>query len=210
MIRILLIDDHTMFRQGLRRLIEHESDMKVASEASNGVEGLDYLRTHDVDLVLLDISLPGRNGLEVLKEVKREPDAPKVLMLSMHPEERFGVRAVKAGADGYLTKESAADELVEAIRRVTRGRKYIPPRLAEALADNTRNEDGLAPHEALSARELSVLLLIGEGKTPTEIAHELNLSPPTVSTYRKRILTKMNLNTTAEIMKYVVENHLQG
>lgn len=210
MIRILLIDDHTMFRQGLRRLIEHESDMEVVAEASNGVEGLDYLRKHTADVLLLDISLPGKNGLEILKEVKGETDPPRVLMLSMHPEERFGVMAVKSGADGYLTKESAADELVEAIRRITRGRKYIPPLLAEALADGSRRDDGVPPHETLSARELSVMLLIGEGKTPTEIARELNLSPPTVSTYRKRILTKLNVNTTVEIMKYVMENHLGG
>lgn len=208
MIKVLLIDDHTMFRQGLRRLIDHESDMRVVGEASNGVEGMDHLRKLDVDVLLLDISLPGKNGLEVLKEVKSESGSPRVLMLSMHPEERFGVRAIKTGADGYLTKESAADELVEAIRRVTHGRKYIPQRLAEALAEGTRHNDGLALHETLSARELSVMLLIGEGKTPTEIARELNLSPPTVSTYRKRILTKMNMTTTVEIMKYVMENHL--
>ncbi len=210
MIRVLLIDDHTMFRQGLRRLIEYESDMQVIGEASNGVEGLDYLRKNDVNVLLLDISLPGRNGLEVLKEVKGESRGPHVIMLSMHPEERFGVRAMKAGADGYMTKESAADELVDAIRKVARGRKYIPQRLAEALAENSTREGGLAPHEKLSARELTVMLLIGEGKTPTEIAEDLNLSPPTVSTYRKRILTKMGMATTVEIMKYVMENRLSG
>ncbi len=199
-----------MFRQGLRRLIEHEADMEVVGEASNGVEGLDFLRRLDVDVLLLDISLPGKNGLEVLKDVKGEQTSPHVLMLSMHPEERFGVRALKAGADGYLTKESAADELVEAIHKVARGRKYIPQRLAEALAEGTRRNDGQAPHEALSERELTVMLLIGAGKTPTEIAGELNLSPPTVSTYRKRILTKMRMATTVEIMKYVLENHLSG
>ena len=210
MIRVLLIDDHTMFRQGLRRLIDHESDMEVVGEAPNGVEGLEYLRKLDVDVLLLDISLPGKNGLEVLKEVKEESPSPHVIMLSMHPEERFGVRAMKAGADGYMTKESAADELVEAIRKVTRGRKYIPQKLAEALADGTRREDGLPQHETLSAREFTVMLLIGAGKTPTEIAAELNLSPPTVSTYRKRILTKMGMATTVEIMKYVMENRLTG
>lgn len=207
---MLIIDDHAMFRQGLIRLINHEPDMKVVGEAPNGVEGLDYLRSADVDMVLLDITMPGRNGLEILKDIKRESDSPRVLMLSMHPEERFGVSAMKAGADGYLTKESAADELVEAIREVARGRKYIPQRLAEALVEGTRHKDGLPLHGTLSARELSVMLLIGEGKTPTEIARELNLSPPTVSTYRKRILTKMNMTTTVEIMRYVVENHLTG
>lgn len=210
MINVLLIDDHTMFRQGLIRLIDHEADMKVVGEASNGAEGMDFLRHNDVDVLLLDISLPGKNGLEVLKDVKGEPASPRVLMLSMHPEERFGLRAIKSGADGYLTKESAADELVEAIRHVTRGRKYIPPRLAETLAEGTRRDDGLSLHETPSARELSVMLLIGAGKTPTEIARELNLSPPTISTYRRRILTKMNMTTTVEIMKYVMENHLDG
>lgn len=207
---MLLIDDHTMFRQGLRRLIDHESDMKVVGEAANGVEGLDRLRKLDVDILLLDISLPGKNGLEVLTDVKGEQQAPHVLILSMHPEERFGIRAIRAGADGYLTKESAADELVEAIRKIARGRKYIPERLAEELAEGTIRNNGQPPHETLSERELTVMLLIGAGKTPTEIATELHLSPPTVSTYRKRILTKMRMATTVEIMKYVLENHLSG
>ncbi len=208
MINVFLIDDHKMFRQGLKRFIDYESDMKVVGEASNGVEGMDRLRELDASVVLLDITLPGKNGLEILKEVKGVFPKTKVIILSMHPEERFGVRALKSGADGYLTKESAADELVEAVRKVVRGRKHIPQRLAEVLAEGTKREDGLPPHEALSARELSVMLLIGSGKTPTEIARQLNLSPPTISTYRKRILTKMNMTTTVEIMRYVMENQL--
>ncbi len=208
MIEILIVDDHVMVREGLRLIIERQSDIRIVGEAGSGENAIDFLRNRSVNIVVLDIVLPDINGIEVLKEVRRDFRNVSVLMLSMHSEERFGVRAIQAGAAGYISKGSAADDLVRAIRTVYKGGKYIPPRLAEALAAEVRFEKGLEEHERLSDREFEIMLLMGAGKSRAEIAGKLNLSPATVSTYRKRVLSKMNLRSNVELMRYVMENHL--
>lgn len=210
MIEIVIVDDHAMVREGLRLIVERESDIHIAGETGSGNEAMDFLRRHTVDEVVLDIVLPDRNGIEVLKDIRHEFKDISVLMLSIHSEDRFGVRAIQAGAAGYLSKGSAAEELVKAIRVIHRGGKYIPQRLAEALAAEVHYERGLDEHERLSDREFEIMLLMGSGKTRIEIARQLNLSPATVSTYRRRVLSKMNLMTNADLMRYVIENHLLG
>lgn len=207
-IEILIVDGHAMVREGLRLIIERESDIRIVGEAGCGAEAIELLRTLSADIVLLGIALPDMNGIEVLKGIRRDFRNVSVLMLSMHPEERFGVRAIQAGAAGYISKASAAADLVRAIRAVHKRGKYISQDLAEALAREVSFEKGLEEHERLSDREFEIMLLMGAGKSRAEIAGRLNLSPATVSTYRKRVLSKMNLASNAELMRYVMENHL--
>jgi DNA-binding NarL/FixJ family response regulator len=208
MIRILIADDHPVVRRGLKQTLAEESDLRVLGDAANGQEVLQFLAKQNWDVLILDLNMPGRNGLEILREVKeRWPKLP-VLVLSMHCEEQFGIQAIKAGAAGYLTKESAPDELVQAVRKVHGGGKYISPALAEHLASAVQAGEGRPPHEALTAREYDVLLRIAKGKTVTEIANELALSVKTVSTYRTRTLEKMNLSTNAELILYALRNRL--
>lgn len=208
MIEILIVDDHAMVREGLRLIVERESDIRIVGEAGCGAQAVDFLRGRSVHIVVLDIVLPDMNGIEVLKEIRRSFRSVSVLMLSMHSEDRFGVRSIQAGAAGYISKGSAADDLVRAIRTVHKGGKYIPPGLAEALAAEVRFEKGLEEHQRLSDREFEIMLLMGAGKSRAEIAGKLNLSPATVSTYRKRVLSKMNLRSNVELMRYVMENRL--
>ncbi|MCL5266878.1 MAG: response regulator transcription factor [Bacteroidetes bacterium] len=208
MIEILIVDDHAMVREGLRLIIERESDIRIVGETGCGAETIEFLRRRTVGIVVLDIVLPDRNGIEVLKEIRRDFKDISVLMLSMHAEDRFGVRSIQAGASGYISKGSAAEDLVKAVRMIYKGAKYIPQGLAEALAAEVHYERGLEEHERLSDREFEIMLLMGSGKTRAEIAKRLNLSPATVSTYRRRVLSKMNLMTNAELMRYVMENHL--
>ena len=208
MLRILITDDHAVVRRGLKQVLEEEFDQVVFGEAQNTLEMLHHLQKEDWDVLILDITLPGRSGLEVLGELKlTHPNLP-VLVLSMHPEDQYGIRVLKSGASGYMTKESAPDEIVMAIRKVLRGGKYVSTSLAERLAFNLEVNREKPLHEALSDREYEVMLMIASGKTLTEIAQNLRLSIKTVSTYRTRILEKMKMQSNAEITRYCLEQEL--
>ena len=208
MISILIADDHAIVREGLKQIVSSQTDMKVTGEAHNAQGVLDLVRGGTWDVVVLDINMPGRNGLEVLKELKQEFPKLPVLVLSVHPEEQYGIRVLKAGAAGYMNKESAPEELVTAIRKVIRGGKYLTPTLAERLAFQVADGSEAHPHEKLSDRELQVLCLIASGKTVSEIADDLSLSVKTISTYRTRILEKMAMKSSAELTRYALQNHL--
>jgi len=208
MIRALIADDHAVVRQGLIQILGNIPEITVAGEAINGQEVLDKVRAESWDVVILDISMPDCSGLDILKQLKSERPKLPVLVLSMHSEDQYAVRALKAGASGYLTKDSAPDELVKAIRKVVSGGRYVGSCLAERLAFEIGADSSKLPHETLSDREFQVLRLIASGKSVTEIAAELYLSSKTVSTYRVRLLKKMNLKTNAELMHYAMQNHL--
>ena len=208
MIRVLIADDHAVVRQGLKQILGDTPEMLVAGEATNGQEVLDKVRAEPWDVVVLDISMPDRSGLDVLKQLRSERPKLPVLVLSMHSEDQYAMRVLKAGASGYLTKDSAPDELVKAIRKVVSGGRYVSSLLAEKLAFEIGTDSSRLPHETLSDREFQVLRGIAAGKSVTEIAAELYLSPKTVSTYRARLLQKMNLGTTAELIHYAMQNHL--
>jgi len=208
MIKILIADDHTIFREGVKHILAEYPDVTVADEASNGREVLDKIWKNNYDMVLLDISMPGMTGLEVLKQLKNEKPKLPVLVLSMHPEEQYAIRVLRAGASGYLTKESAPDELMTAIRKISQGRKYITSSLAERLAFEVEADSEKPLHDILSDREYQVLRMIAEGKTVKHIAEELSLSMKTVSTYRTRIMEKMKMTTNAELMHYAMKHHI--
>lgn len=210
MIRILIADDHAIVRQGLKQIIEENTDMRVVAEAANGVEALRKMREVDCDVALLDISMPGKGGIDVLKQIREENRKLPVLILSIYPEDQYAVRLIKAGASGYMTKESAPAEVVEAVRRVASGKKYISPTVAEMLANELGAADERLPHQTLSDREYQIFLLLASAKTPTEIAEALALSVKTVSTHRRRILEKMCLRNNAEVMHYAMERRLAG
>jgi len=193
MLKILIADDHAIVRQGLKQIVAETRDMVVAGEASNGQELFNKLKEDDYDVIVLDITMPGRSGMDVLRQLRSERPRLPVLILSVHSEEQYALRALRAGASGYLTKESAPDELVVAIRKVSLGGKYISSSLAEKLAFELEVGREQAPHETLSDREYQVMCMIASGKTVTEIAQELYLSEKTISTYRTRILEKMNM-----------------
>lgn len=208
MIRVLLADDHAVVRAGLREILSDTGDVAVAGEAANGQEVLALVRAHDYDLAVLDMSMPGRSGIELIKLVKAEKPKLKILVLSMHSEEQYAVRALKAGASGYLGKESAADLLVAAIRRIAAGGAYVSPETAQRLAlDAGRASDAL-PHTRLSDREFQVFQLIANGRAVGEIATQLSLSVKTVSTHKTRILEKMGLANPAELIRYALEHRL--
>ena len=208
MIKVLIADDHPIVRQGLRQILSDTPDLRVAGEAVNGQEALEQVRAGGWDALVLDITLPDRSGFDILKQLKSEqPDLP-VLVLSIHAEEQFALRVLKAGASGYLTKENAPAELVKAIRKVVSGGKYISPGLAETLAAGLTATSDQPRYETLSDREFQVLRLMASGKTLTEIAGELALSAKTVSTYRTRLMEKLNLKNNAEIIRYAIENGL--
>jgi DNA-binding NarL/FixJ family response regulator len=208
MVRILIVDDHAVVRAGLRQLIADSGDMAVTGEAADGDEALGMVAQNQYDVVILDLSMPGRGGLDALKQMHSlHPQVP-VLVLSMYPEEQYAVRVLKAGAAGYLTKSSATEELLNALRRIASGRKYISETLAETLAQDLGHAMDDEPHKTLSDREYQVMSLIASGKTVSEIAGQLTLSVKTVSTYRERILTKMRLKNNAELTHYVINNHL--
>ncbi len=208
MLRILIADDHPIVRQGLRQIITETFDMVVADEASNGWEALSKVRASYYDVVLLDISMPGLHGLDIIRQLKNERPRLPVLILSIHPEEQYAVRAFRAGASGYLTKESAPDELLAAIQKVSIGGKYVSSSLAEKLASDLETGAEQLPHETLSDREYQVMCMIAVGKTVTKIAEELSLSVKTVSTYRSRILGKMRMRNSAELTYYAIKNRL--
>ncbi|MCI0490712.1 MAG: response regulator transcription factor [Blastocatellia bacterium] len=208
MIKILIADDHPIVREGLKQIIAKTPDMEVAGEALNGQDALNKVRAEEWDVILLDITMPGRSGLEVLKEMTSENPRLRVLVLSIHPEDQYAVRALKAGAAGYLTKGSAPEQLITAIRKVLTGGKYISPSLAEKLAADLVSDTEKPLHEALSDREYQVLCMLASGKTVKEIAEELFLSVQSISTYRSRILTKMKMKNNAELTHYAILNQL--
>jgi DNA-binding NarL/FixJ family response regulator len=208
MIKIIIVDDHAVVRKGLKQIIEEAPDLFVSDEASSGNELLEKLNDNQYDVVLLDISMPGKDGLDTLKDLKfQAPDLP-VIIFTVYPEEQYALRVLKSGAAGYINKECEPEELIKAIRKVAEGRKYISPELAEILANNIDGKGNHADHESLSDREFQVMLMIASGKTVKEIAEELSLSVNTISTYRIRILEKMNMKNNAEITKYAINNHL--
>jgi two-component system, NarL family, invasion response regulator UvrY len=208
MIRILIADDHAIVRRGLKHIVSEQPDMTVDGEAENARQVLDLVRTDKWDVIVLDINMPGRSGLEVLKELRHEHPKLPVLVLSVHPEDQYGVRVLKAGAAGYLTKDSAPDELVQAIRKVHRGGKYVSASLAEVLVFELETETDRPRHKSLSDREYQVMTMIASGKTVGEIGEELSLSVKTISTYRARVLGKMKMRTNAELTHYAIQNQL--
>jgi two-component system, NarL family, invasion response regulator UvrY len=208
MIKILIADDHEILRQGVRNLLANQLDGLVTGEAKDSREAIDLLVQQEWDLVLLDLNLPGRNGLEVLQEARRLRPKMPVLIFTFYNEEEYALRALKLGAAGYLTKQSRAEELVTAVNHVLNGGKYVSPSLAERLASNLSGEIQQSPHERLSQRELLVLRLVAVGKTIREISAELSLSEKTVATYRLRIAQKTGLKTNVEIARYALKRRL--
>ena len=207
-IEILIVDDHSIVREGLKRILSDVPEIQVAAEAGNGADAIAALRKRRFDLLLLDLSLPGRTGLEVLQLVKSEFRKLPVLILSAHEEDQYAVRALRDGADGYLNKQSAPELLVTAIRKVAAGGKYVSPAMAERLAEEVGGRSDKPSHEDLSDREFAVLKMIATGKSLNEIAEHLSISPKTVSTYRARIIEKTSLQTNADLIRYALENNL--
>ncbi len=208
MIKVLVADDHPVVREGLKQILAEAQDIDVAAEAEDGHELLEKVRKQAFDVVVLDLTMPGLMGLDALKQLKSEHPHLPILILSIHPEEQYALRVLRAGASGYLTKASAPDRLIGAIRKVHRGGNYVSSSLAERLADELRGDITKLPHEFLSDREYQVMCLIASGKTVTEIGDQLALSVKTVSTYRSRILEKMRMKTNAELTHYAIENKL--
>jgi two-component system invasion response regulator UvrY len=208
MIRILIADDHAVVREGLKQILSGTRDLIVADEASNATEVMEKIHKNHFDVLILDISMPGRSGLDILKEIKEQKPKLQVLVLSMYPEEQYAVRVLKAGAAGYLTKESAPSKLITAIRHISYGRKYVNAMLAEKIAFDLQEESKKPLHENLSNREFQVFRMIISGKTVKEIAQILSLSDKTISTYRSRILEKMGMKNNIELTRYAVEQRL--
>ena len=209
MVRILVSDDHAVLRTGVTKILMQGLEGAVCGEAANAEEILDQVRNHEWDLVILDISMPGRSGIEVLREIKRLQPRLPVLVLSMHAEDQYGKRVLRTGASGFMNKNVAPEELIKAVRKVLSGGRYVSPALAEKLAfDLTSANAGQPAHEALSEREFEVLRLIASGKAVSEIAETIHVSVATVSTYRARILLKLNMTTTVELIRYGLENRL--
>jgi two-component system, NarL family, invasion response regulator UvrY len=206
--RILIADDHAVVRLGLKKILAEAFKKAFVGEATNSQEALDRVWNEPWDVVILDLTMPGRTGLEVLKEIKREKPKLPVLILSMHPEDQFAVRLLKAGASGYMTKESAPEELVGAVKKAIAGGRYVSNKLAEKLASLVARDVNAAPHESLSDREFLILRLIASGKPVSAIARELSLSVKTVSTYRARVLEKMSMANNSELVHYAFQNQL--
>ncbi len=208
MINVLIADDHAVVRKGIRQIISEDEEINVLGEASNANEIIAQLYDHDWDVFVLDITMPGKNGLDVMIEIKQKRPEIKILILSMHPEEEIALRALKTGASGYLNKDSVPGELIKAIRKIYNGGRYISSMLAESIVFSHEREEYLLPHEALSEREFQVMCLIASGNTLSQIAEELSLSIKTVSTYRTRIMDKMNMKSNVEITHYSIKNKL--
>ncbi|HEY5995613.1 MAG TPA: response regulator transcription factor [Candidatus Deferrimicrobiaceae bacterium] len=208
MIRLVLVDDHPIVRKGLRQALSETADIEVVGEAGDDGELRALLATTACDVLLLDIALPGRNGLEILASLRKESPGIRVIVLSTHKESMYCVRALRKGASGYLTKLSPPEELIEAIRQVASGRKYLAPALAEEVAGLLAGDARALPHESLSSREIEVLRMMSRGCKPQEIAETLALSVKTVGTYRDRILRKMNMSSNAELVRYAAEHGL--
>lgn len=208
MIRVLIADDHTLFRQGLKEILADVPDIVVAGEAANAQEVLDLVWQDDYDILILDISLPGRSGLDIIKQLKNDKPDLSILVMSMHSEEQFAVRAFRAGAAGYLTKASCSRELIAAIRKVIAGGRYVNEAIAEKLAIYLASDAEKPPHEKLSNREYQIMCMIASGSTVKEIARTLSLSITTISTYRSRILEKMRMTRNAELTHYAIKHGL--
>jgi DNA-binding NarL/FixJ family response regulator len=207
-IRVFIADDHAIVREGLKQILAEQRDIVVCGEAETGMDAIKLFRKSRCNVVLLDISLPDRNGIEVLKQIKSDKPELAVLMLSMHREDQYAIRSLKAGASGYLTKQSAPRELVNAIRQVADGQRYVSAQLAQALAAQLGEDHDMPVHDTLSDREYQTLTMIASGKTVSEIARELSLSVKTISEYRARLLSKMKLKTSAELTHYAIRNQL--
>ncbi len=208
MIKIFIADDHPLIRKGIKEILEEEIDLKVVGEAAYPHEVLEGLKKSGPDILITDLSMPGRGGIDLITDIKQLFPRLPVLVLTMHPEERFAVRVMKAGASGYLTKDTHPEEIVNAVRRINDGRKYITASLAEKLAEELDRDTNKAPHEMLSDREFQIMRMISLGLKISEIAKRLSLSIHTVNTYRSRILEKMNMKSNAELILYSVEKHL--
>lgn len=208
MISILVVDDHALIRKGLKQLLDDTEDIRVTGEAETGLQALQMAHDNRYDLILLDIALPDKNGIDVLKQLKQEQPDIKVIVLSMYPEDQYGVRSLKAGASGYLNKQSAPDQLIGAIQQVISGKKYIGEIMAEQLLNSMIGNSEELMHQTLSNREYQTLCLIASGKTLTEIAESMTLSPKTVSVYRARMLEKMGFKNNAEAIHYAISYHL--
>jgi DNA-binding NarL/FixJ family response regulator len=210
MIRVVIADDHTIVREGLRRILAGHDDIQITGEATNGYEVIDHVRAGGFDLLLMDLSMPGKSGIELIKQVKDEKPKLPVLVLTMHEEEQYALRAIRAGASGYLTKESASDQLVAAIRKIASGHLYISPAVAEQLALDVmpRADADAPPHKQLSDREFEVFRLLVEGKSVTDIGVQLHLSVKTVSTHKTRVLEKLGVSSIAELVRYAMAHKL--
>lgn len=205
MIKILIADDHAIVRRGLKEIISETPDMLVAAEAESGCAAIQKVEENNYDVILLDISMPGKNGLDILKQIKRKNPKLPILMLSVHPEEQYAVRSFRAGASGYLTKGSAPDELIAAIRKISKGGKFVNASLAERLVYELEPNNDKPRHQMLSDREYQVMCMFASGKTLKETAEELALSIQTISTYKTRILDKMGMHSIAEVIRYAVQ-----
>ena len=207
-VRLLIADDHAVVRQGIRQILTDAPEVKVVAEAATGMEALELMRDADIDLVILDLSMPGLSGLDIVRQMRQDRPAVRILVLSVHPEEQYAVRVMKAGASGYLTKDSAPEELISAVRYIAAGHKYVTATLAERLALELDNASDKLPHQNLSDREYEVMLLVAEGLKVQEIADRLSLSVKTVSTYRTRLLQKMRMRNNADVVRYAVRQGL--
>jgi DNA-binding NarL/FixJ family response regulator len=208
MTRIVIADDHAIVREGLKRIVADAPDLQVAAEAADGAEVMERVRTLEFDVLVLDLSMPGRSGMELIKLVKQEKPRLHILVLSMHQEMQYAVRAIKSGASGYLTKESAPAQLVQAIAKVAAGGAYISAEVAQQLALGAMPGAEAAPHEALSDREFQVFKLLAGGMSVTDIAHQLNLSVKTVSTHKANLMHKLGLNNASELVRYAMKHGL--
>ncbi len=207
-IRIIVADDHPVLRAGIVSVLNASGNLRVVAEASNGGEVLKAIRDHAFDVLLLDVSMPGKSGLDLVRQIRKDHPRLPILIVSSHPEDQYGVRAIKAGASGYVTKQTAPEELVSAVRTIANGRRYITPAMVEMLADQVGRPDDAAPHESLSDRELQTMKMIAAGHSLTEIAEVLCISVKTVSVYRSRLLEKMRMKSNVELTRYVVEHGL--
>lgn len=208
MIKILICDDHAIVRQGLRQILEDCNDITIAGEAECGEELIRMVDKDDIDVIVLDITMDGIGGIEALKEIKFRKPELAILMLSIHPEDQYAIRVLKAGASGYLTKKSAPDELVQAIRTVAKGKKYITASVSDKLISSLNADKDTLPHQLLSDREFQVLVGLAQGRSLSEIADNLCLSGKTVSTYRTRLLDKMDIKTNADMVRYCIQHKL--
>jgi two-component system, NarL family, invasion response regulator UvrY len=206
--KVLVVDDHPIFRQGLIRIISKLPDFLVAAEASDGVEALSKLNSDEYDLMILDISMPGRSGLDIIKEVKKLKPHTKILVLTIHPSNQYALRSLKAGASGYLTKERAPEELTEALRTISKGAKYIPSSEAGNLVLNWGKDEETPLHQTLSDREFQIMHMIAVGEKVSDIAKELLISVKTVKTHRSRLMLKMNMKSNAELIHYAIKNSI--
>jgi DNA-binding NarL/FixJ family response regulator len=210
MIKVLITDDHPVVRRGIRQILEDDERIGLVHEACDSKEIFDKLNMQIYDVILLDISLPGRSGLDLIGQIKKIQPSAAILILSIHSEEMYAIKALKAGAAGYLTKTSAPEELISAINKVSKGERYISVSLADSLAENLISDTKMPLHQLLSSRELEVLQLLAEGKKVVQIASELSLSPKTIGTYRVRLLEKLKLHTTAELIRYAIMEGIGG